>query len=254
MQFTPRAHFLAQAFPGLPVLLNDHGELKLDGFEWCVIAGYMNTPDKIKQQRFKMGNARSERILEKGSVWNKIRQQRCLIPANGFYEHREIEGMPNKVPYYITRNDQEGVLMAGLYNYSPMEPHQGTFSVVMRPANEKISLIHNSGDNSFRMPLQFQNVETALEWINPDLKDDDIGDMISYAIPSEKFDAWPVYSVRGRSERPDHKEKYEPFEYPGLPGIYENPVLPEEYWELKPAKKAKKSKGSSEIGPTLFDA
>jgi putative SOS response-associated peptidase YedK len=100
LSFEPTYHKVAQSFIKWPVVLNE-GEYKIKLFEWGVIADYMNTPEKIKQYRTSMANARSEKILDdKRSVWHRIRHQRCLVFTTGFFEHREV-GWKKKLPYFI---------------------------------------------------------------------------------------------------------------------------------------------------------
>jgi len=104
LDFSPTYHQVAQSFCKWPVALNDNG-FKIKLFEWGLIANYMNTPEKIKQYRSSMANARSEKILaDKSSAWYKIRQQRCLVFSTGFFEHQEIGGK-KKQPYFIKLKD-----------------------------------------------------------------------------------------------------------------------------------------------------
>ena len=92
MYFEPTFHKVAQAYPKWPVVIADKGQLKLLKFEWGVIPGYMKTPEEIKKGRKWMVNARSEKVLDTKAYWSRIRKNRCLIPATGFFEHREIPG------------------------------------------------------------------------------------------------------------------------------------------------------------------
>ena len=101
IDFSTAVHHIAQAYKEQPVLLNEDGKLVLRLFEWGLIAPYMNTPESIKKYRSSMVNARSEKILEKNSAWNRLRKNRCLVPLQGIYEHRKVEGYKNKIPYYI---------------------------------------------------------------------------------------------------------------------------------------------------------
>jgi putative SOS response-associated peptidase YedK len=51
-------------------------------------------PAERQKQRSNMVNARSERIIgDKKSYWYRIRQNRCLIPVTGIYEHREVKAL-----------------------------------------------------------------------------------------------------------------------------------------------------------------
>src|SRR5688572_25280780 len=169
-------HVLAQSFSKFPVVIFEDSSYKLKNFEWGIIADYMNTPEKIRQGRQWMCNAQSEKILgDRKSWWHRIRNQRCLIPVTGIYEHREIKGWKNKVPYFIRVRNREIFCLPGLFHYAPVpDPEtgeaRGTFTIITRPANEIMKKIHNSGTNANRMPL-FLTPELEYKWLFPDLGD-----------------------------------------------------------------------------------
>src|SRR5215203_3462842 len=98
--FEAGVHVLAQSYRKYPIIIFEDGKYKLKEFEWGVIADYMNTPEKIKAGRQWMCNAQSEKIImDRKSFWHRIRRKRCLIPVTGTFEHREVKGWKNKIPY-----------------------------------------------------------------------------------------------------------------------------------------------------------
>ena len=203
ISFEPTYHKVAQSFCPWPVAVNEDG-LKIKIFEWGVIADYMNTPEKIREYRTSMANARSEKILDdKRSVWHRLRQQRCLVFSTGFFEHRDIGGK-KKLPYFIKVKGQEVFAFAGLYNYSPLPDPEtgeliGTFAIITRPANSLMTKIHNGGPNTQRMPLLLPK-EKALQWLRTDLTDTAIREIIHYEFPDNEMEAWPVNTIRTRKE------------------------------------------------------
>jgi len=69
-------------------------------------------------------NARAETIREKPSFEDAYASQRCLVPANGFYEWRTEDG--ENVPYYFERPDGEPFAMAGVWSeYVPETTQTG---------------------------------------------------------------------------------------------------------------------------------
>jgi putative SOS response-associated peptidase YedK len=202
LYFEPTFHKVAQSFSKWPVVINEDGIYKIRLFEWGVIADYMNTPEKIKEYRTSMANARSEKIIDdKRSVWHRLRRQRCLVFTTGFFEHRDIGGK-KKLPYFIKIKDEKIFCLAGLYNYSPIPDPEtseaiGTFTVITRPANELMGKIHNGGPNSHRMPVILRK-ELAHEWLRDNLSDNEIGNILQYEIPSVAMDVWPVKTIRTR--------------------------------------------------------
>jgi len=217
IRFDPTFHKVAQSFSKWPVVVNEDG-YKIRLFEWGAIADYMNTPEKIKDYRTSMANARSEKVIaDKRSVWYRMRKQRCLVFTTGFFEHRDINSK-KKLPYYIKVRGQEIFCFAGLYNYSPIPNVEtgeaiGTFSIITRPANSLMEIIHNSGPNSHRMPLLLPK-EMAIEWLREDLSDAEIEKIITYEFPAEKMEAWPVNTIRIR--KPDDSSVIEKINCPGF--------------------------------------
>lgn len=214
LQFEPTYHRVAQAFGPWPVVINEDG-LKIKLFEWGLIADYMNTPEKVKQYRMSMANARSEKILaDKRSAWHRLRRQRCLVFTTGFFEHHDA-GLKKKVPFFIRQKDQEIFCLAGLYNYSPIADPEtgevpGTFAVVTRAANALLARIHNSGPNTNRMPL-ILTPELAARWLDDTLSDTGIGEIIDFAFPDSGLEYWPVNSIRTRKS--DDEKVISPVNY-----------------------------------------
>lgn len=204
LEFEPTYHVVAQSFKKWPVVINEDG-YKIKLFEWGVIADYMNTPEKIKEYRTSMANARSEKILDdKRSVWHKLRNNRCVVFTTGFFEHRDI-GTKKKLPYFIKTKGEPVFCFAGLYNYSPIpDPEtgemKGTFAIITRPANSLMVKIHNSGPNSARMPLILTK-DLAINWLTPGLTDTELRSILEFEIPATELESWPVNTIRTR--KPD---------------------------------------------------
>lgn len=197
--FEPTYHRVAQSFQEWPVVLNEDG-LKVKLFEWGLIADYMNTPEKVKEYRMAMANARSEKVLaDKRSVWHRLRRQRCLVFTSGFFEHHDA-GLKKKVPFFIRPAGQEIFAIAGLYNYSPIPDAEtgevpGTFAIITRNANPLLAQIHNSGPNAHRMPLILTK-ELAEKWLRDDLTDAEIGEILNFEFPGSDLESWTVNTIR----------------------------------------------------------
>lgn len=48
-----------------------------------------------------------------------LANRRCVIPAKGFYEWREQDGL--KQPCFVARQDGKPLMFAGLWDYSDVE-------------------------------------------------------------------------------------------------------------------------------------
>jgi len=200
--FPPTYHQVAQSWHPFPVVFKNENKNKLAYFEWGLIASYMNTPEKIAEYRSSMANARSEKIIgDTRSVWHRIRHQRCLVCTTGFFEHRDI-GAKKKLPYFIKVKDKTIFLLAGLYNYATdteTGEMTGTFSIITRKGNELMEKIHNSEPNGGRMPLLLTE-PLANQWLNPNLTDEGLSEILSFELPSNQLEAWPVNTIRKRKE------------------------------------------------------
>ena len=58
-------------------------------------------------------NARSETVADKPSFRQAFLQRRCLVPADGFFEWKRVNG--RKQPIYFTLRDHEPFAFAGLW-------------------------------------------------------------------------------------------------------------------------------------------
>lgn len=223
IDFGNTAHVLSMAHRKIPVIIKESGSVQMHFYEWGLIADYMNTPELVKKYRTSMANCRAENIFEKKSAWYRIRNQRCLLAVDGIFEHREVKGMKNKIPYYITLQNSPAMLIPGLYNHTPTpDPEtgelKGTCTLITRGANKLMQHIHNHGVNKHRMPL-FMELQRAIQWINETLSEKEMQEMLDQEIPSEELNAWPVYSIRTTKPRPDLQPVTAPFNWPGLPPL-----------------------------------
>jgi putative SOS response-associated peptidase YedK len=219
-------HVFAMTYKKYPVITYENGQYRLKFYEWGIIANYMDTPEKIKAQRPKMCNIRTERIVnDKKSFWYRIRKNRCLLPVTSFFEHRKIEGWTRKVPYNISIKDRKMFCIPGLFYHNtliPKDPETGEvrsmFALGTRDANGKMKNIHNDGENKWRMPLMVPKVK-ELRWLNPTLTDEGINEIVSIEIPPEDLVEYTTRSVRAREASIYRMEILEPFDYPGLPPL-----------------------------------
>jgi len=118
----------------------------------------------------RMINARVETVTSKSAFRSAIKQRRCLIPANGFYEWQGKSG--NKQPYYFCLPSEKQLAFAGLYEVwedknavSDAEPYKSC-TIITTDASDSVKNIHN------RMPLILKP-EVYSEWLDPENKDPD---------------------------------------------------------------------------------
>jgi len=115
-----------------------------------------------------MINARVETITSKPAFRAALKQRRCLIPANGYYEWFGKAG--NKQPYYFHLPSGEPFAFAGLYEiweHKEAPPEAGLYkscTIITMDASNSVKDIHN------RMPVIFKQ-EAFDEWLDPSNKE-----------------------------------------------------------------------------------
>ena len=91
------------------VILNESPR-QLQAIRWGLVPYW----SKDIQQGARLINARSESIVTKPSFRIPIRQRRCLVIADSFYEWRRSG--QQKLPYRILRSNDELLVMAGIWD------------------------------------------------------------------------------------------------------------------------------------------
>ena len=100
-------------------------------------------------------NARSETAAQKAMFADGMRQRRCLIPADCYYEWQK--SAKGKQKYQLAPNDSNGFFLAGIYR---IEQGNAVFSVLTKEPVESIAFIHP------RMPVILPT-EAMSDWLNP---------------------------------------------------------------------------------------
>lgn len=137
---------------GVFTVYETQGERWLDTFHWGLVPFWAKDP-KIGSR---MINARAETIAEKNSFKRSFAKKRCIIPADGFYEWKRVEGQKRKQPMYLTTIDESPFAFAGLWEVwkdtntldqdgEPLELYSCT--IITGEPNEKVADVHD------RMPV-----------------------------------------------------------------------------------------------------
>ena len=155
----------------VPVLRSDGDSLELRGARWGLI------PDWWKEAKLPVHtiNARSEEAATKAMWRQPLRQARCLIPAEGWYEWQKIERVDPetgevkevKQPHLIYRKGNQPFCFAGLLStWTP--PGQAdpllSCSILTRAASPAMAAVHD------RMPIALPDAVHET-WLDPSLCD-----------------------------------------------------------------------------------
>ncbi len=209
--FKPIFHAAAFSLPYLPVITNADKNI-ISFFQWGLIpfwAKNMGTAKKIQTGTF---NAKSETIFEKPSFKQSIKEKRCLVLADGFYEWHEYNG--KKYPFYIKLKSNEAFALAGIWDTwtdNETGDKKNTFSIITTSANPLIEKIHNTKK---RMPVILKE-EDESRWLS-EIGDTEIKSLF-YSYDDEKLFAYPVSKlITQRGINTDIPQAIEKFEYKDL--------------------------------------
>ncbi len=150
-------------------------ERVLDHFRWGLVPLWA----KDLAIGSKMINARAEGIATKNAYRHALRKQRCIIPAEGFFEWKKIQGEKRKQPMFIHRVDGEPLAFAGLWETWRGPDRDGdplyTCTIITTSANETMAPVHD------RMPVILPP-DLWEQWLDPDMRDTD--ELVKFLAPA----------------------------------------------------------------------
>ena len=141
----------------------------------------------------RMINARSEGIEDKASFRKPIREKRCLVLADSFYEWQRRG--KEKQPYRITRSNGDLLVMAGIWeSWRPKDDPEGdtvhTYSIITGAPNEEMTPIHD------RMPMLLSSPEAQATWLSDTTALPDVLGLLKTP-PNGTLEYYPVSAVVG---------------------------------------------------------
>jgi len=144
-------------------------------------------------------NAQCETAAEKPMFRTIMRERRCLIPADWFYEWKATAA--GKEPYLVRLASREPFLIGGLWDtwHYGRDDAMATFTVLTCVPNELTGTLHD------RMPLIIAP-EDAPRWL--DRGEHDVRDLLR-PYPAEEMTAYRV-GTRVNSAQNDDPELIEP--------------------------------------------
>ena len=124
---------------------------------WGLVPAWSPTPT----MRTPLINARAESAGEKPAFRDALRQRRCVVPADGFYEWERTANGP--MPWLFEHPAGELILMAGLWEFwagAGAEPFE-SFTVLTTEPNTLVAPLHD------RMPALIP-ADALDEWLDAD--------------------------------------------------------------------------------------
>jgi len=103
---------------------------------------------KDRSHQANMINARVETVDEKPAYRELVGTKRCVLPVSGFYEWETVSGARYKQPWYVTRVDEEPMMLAGLWDrWAGGDEVFESFTLLTREASGFMASMHH------RMPV-----------------------------------------------------------------------------------------------------
>jgi putative SOS response-associated peptidase YedK len=94
----------------LACVRREQGELKTGELYWGFVPAWAQGSSTQDEH----ANARIETVSEKITFKDALKQHRCLIPVDGYYEWKTVGKL--KLPYYFRRTDGGPMILAGLWS------------------------------------------------------------------------------------------------------------------------------------------
>ena len=170
--------------PSQPVaVIPNSPDHRMELFRWGLIPSWAKDPSIGNR----MINARAETINEKPSFKTPLKKQRCLIPADGFFEWKASPDGKSKIPYYIRLSSGQVFAFAGLWEIwsGPDGSIIKSCTIITTLPNPLISTIHD------RMPAILPP-ETYRQWVEPGEVNSAVIKELLAPYPADQMEAYPV--------------------------------------------------------------
>ncbi|KAK9845254.1 hypothetical protein WJX81_001357 [Elliptochloris bilobata] len=148
---------VAPGFRTPVVRQHKEGDIELQTMTWGLVPSW--TRQGTPLDHFRMFNARSESVEEKGVFNRLLKGHRCVVLLNGFYEWaKEHVG---KQPYFIYLEGEPVMRMAGLFDAWKGEDGEllYTYTILTTDSSPRLQWLHD------RMPVILRTPEDEALWL-----------------------------------------------------------------------------------------
>lgn len=143
----------------VPIIRQVDGQREVSAARWGLVPPWAD-PEKPLPM---MNNARSEEVTEKPTFKSIIKNKRCLIIADGFFEWEKIGKI--KQPHYFGLRGYEPFAFAGLWQtWHNGDKPVDSCTIMTTSANELVGEIHD------RMPVILSPDDYDL-WLDPEMQE-----------------------------------------------------------------------------------
>lgn len=183
----PENYNVAPTQSGL--VITDRSPDQLANFRWGLVPFWA----KDLKIGARMINARSEGIEDKASFRKPIRERRCLVLADSFYEWQARND--GKQPYRIKPTNGNLLVMAGIWEQwhpkgSPDADPVFSYSIITGAPNAEMTPIHD------RMPMLLTTEEQQSSWLDREAPLPEVLNLLRTP-PDGTLDYYPVSPLVG---------------------------------------------------------
>lgn len=202
----------------LPVITMERPD-EIQFLYWGLIPHWVKNWEEAKERRKNTLNAKCETVFDLPSFRYSIKTKRCLVPATGFFEWRDING--KKYPYHVMVRDNDfpdtsrDFCFGGIYS-TWVNKEDGevinSFCIITTPANSLMAKIHNT---KLRMPLILHREDETV-WLTEGLDESHIKTLIQ-PYPAELMGAYSIGKrITARGINRNDYLTLQAEEYPGV--------------------------------------
>jgi putative SOS response-associated peptidase YedK len=164
----------------IPVIRDTESSREMVLAQWGLVPNWSKEP----KTKYPTINARIESVAEKPTYRTPFKRRRCLIPADGFFEWKVVNG--HKIPHHIRMRNLSVFAFAGLWDRWEGEGQTlDSCTIIVMPANEVMKPLHE------RMPAIIAPAHYDL-WLDSRITDKN--EIMQYltSAPSSQLKAYPV--------------------------------------------------------------
>lgn len=168
---------------GVLAVIRDEDANRAGLLRWGLVPSWAKDP----KVGYRMINARAESAAEKPSFRRALRQRRCLVLADGYYEWQRRDG--HKIPMYMRLRSHEPFAFAGLWERwrGADDTTLVTCTILTTEANEWIQPVHH------RMPVILDPSQEAL-WLDRSVTEPDVLQPLLEPLQADILEAYAVSS------------------------------------------------------------
>jgi putative SOS response-associated peptidase YedK len=151
---------------------------------WGLVPVWWKQP--LSEKKFSTFNARAETIADSATFSGAFRQNRCLVPASGFYAWSGQKG--SSTPFAFALKQQDWFCFAGLWSRAMIDGSEfDTFAIITTEPNLTVAGLATS------MPVILEPAN-YLRWLDTQARDPLA---LLKPCPSDILHAWPANNAVG---------------------------------------------------------